>query len=156
MSRFPLPFPFRKEGQVSLSDLQEEMNNLFQRLWHSGLSTGPFDGQDWGPTVDVLEEADRFVVRAEVPGLDAADIELTYVAGALTLRGEKRADYDEESASGMIRRERRYGRFCRDVPLPASADASKISASCHNGVLEVTVKKTAESQAKAIKIDVIE
>lgn len=156
MSRFPLPFPFRKESHISLSDLQEEINNLFQRLWHAGVSTGPFDGQDWAPLVDVIEEPDRFIVRAEVPGLDAADIELTFSGGVLVLSGEKRSDCGEEKAKCLLQRERRFGRFARNVSLPASADPAKISATCRKGLLEVTVAKTEESRPKAITIEVSE
>ncbi len=156
MSRFPLPFPFRKESHVSLGDLQEEVNNMFRRLWHTGLSTGPFDGQDWAPAVDVAEQPDRFIIRAEVPGLEAADIELSYRDGGLVLKGDKGLDYDEETAKSLIRRERRFGQFSRCIALPAEADASRISATCRNGLLEVTVHKTAESQPKPIKIEVNE
>ncbi len=148
--------PFRKEGQFALSDLQDEINNLFGRVWHGGFSTGPFDGQEWAPAVDVLEENDRYVVRAEVPGLEAADISLTFADGALVIKGQKGCDYEDESRKGLIHRERRFGAFVRNVPLPAVVESSKISASCRNGVLEVTLAKKEESKAKVIKIDVQE
>ena len=148
--------PFRKEGQVSLRDLQEEMNNLFARLWHTGLSTGPLDGQDWAPVLDVLEEEDRYVIRAEVPGLDAAGIELTYSGETLTIKGHKEVHYTDEQRKSLIRHERRFGAFSRSVSLPAAADPGKISATCHNGLLEISLPKTEESKPKAIKIAVAE
>jgi len=154
MSRFPFPLPFRKEGPFGLRDLQDEINSMFAKLWHAGLSTGPFDGQDWAPVVDVFEEPDRFVVRAEVPGLDASEIELTFSGGTLTLRGHKAADYTEETAKGLLRRERRFGSFARGIPLPANVDAAKVSATCRNGLLEITLPKTEESRPKPIKVEV--
>ncbi len=148
--------PFRKEGQISLRDFQDEVNGLFQRLWHTGLSTGPFDGQDWAPVVDVLEENDRFVVRVELPGLTAADIELTYADGALVIKGHKEVDYSEEQRKTLVHHERRFGEFARSISLPVTVDAAKISATCHNGLLEIALLKTEESRPKAIKIEVAE
>jgi len=148
--------PFRKEGQISLSDLQQEMNNLFDRFWHGGLSTPPFDGQGWAPAVDVIEEPERFILRAEVPGLEAADISLTCSEGSLEIKGHKSCDYAEETRQGLLRRERRFGSFSRSIPLPGGADSSAITASCRNGVLEITMPKREDSRAKVIKIDVKE
>ena len=93
---------------VSLTDLQSEMNNVFQRLWHSGLSTKPFDGQEWAPAVDLFEEPDRFVIMAEVPGLEAADIDLSYAGSELTIKGVKTdADQEKGVPATAVRRERR-------------------------------------------------
>ena len=148
--------PFRKDSQLSLRDVQDEMNNLFQKLWHAGLSTGPFDGQDWAPVVDVFEEDDRFMVRAEIPGLNAAGVELTYADGVLTVKGHKDQDFSDEQRKSLIQHERRFGTFSRCVSLPVTVDPSKMSATCHNGLLEVTLLKTEESRPKGIKIEVTE
>ena len=150
-----LPIPSRKDLPGSLTELQAEMNNLFQRLWHAGLSTGPLDGQEWAPPLDVVEEAERYVVKAEVPGLDVADIEVTYAHGALTIKGRKKEEFVEEGA-GMVRRERRFGQFARSVSVPGEVEASQISASCRQGVLEVTLPKKEGSRSKAVKIEVTE
>ena len=146
--------PFRKEIQMSLRDLQEEINNLFARLWHTGLSTRPFDGQDWAPVADVLEEEDRYLVRAEVPGLTAADIELTYSGGTLVIKGHKDVDYTDDQRKSLVHHERRFGAFSRSVSLPATVEPAKINATCHNGLLEVTLLKTEECRPKAIKVEV--
>ncbi len=149
-----IPIPSRKDLPGSLSELQADVNNLFQRFWHGGVSTGPFDGQEWAPPVDVVEEPDRFVIRAEVPGLDAADIELSFADGVLTIKGQKVEDSVEEGRGGLIRRERRFGQFARIVSLPAAVDASKITATCRNGLLQVSLLKREDSRSKTIKIDV--
>ena len=80
-----IPIPSRKDLPASLSDLQAEMNNLIERLWHTGLTTRPLDGQEWAPSVDVLEEPDRFVVKAEVPGPtpDLLKPRISHTAGLL-------------------------------------------------------------------------
>lgn len=150
----PIPFPSRKDLPGSLSELQAEMNNLFQRLWHAGLSTGPLDGQEWAPPLDVVEEADRFVVQAEVPGLEAADIEVSFAEGVLTLKGHKSEELAEQEREGLIRRERRFGQFARSVPVPGAVDASQITATCRNGLLQITLLKKEESRSRTIKIEV--
>jgi HSP20 family protein len=145
--------PFRKE-QLSLSELQDQMNLLFSRLWHAGVSMGPFDGQDWAPALDVFEEAERYVVTAEVPGLKVDDIEVTYVGNTVTLAGRKGPDVTEETSKGFLCRERRFGRFSRAVTLPETVDAGKINATCRDGVLEVVLPKKQEARPVSIKVDV--
>lgn len=146
--------PFRKEGILSLSELQDQMNLLFSRMWHAGVSTGPLDGQDWAPSLDVYEAPDRYVVRAEVPGLRVDDIDVTYSGTTLTLSGEKVTDTTEELQPGCLRNERRFGKFSRSVTLPEAVDPDKITASCRNGVLEVVLTKQEQSKPASIKIEV--
>jgi HSP20 family protein len=148
------PIPSRKDLPGSLSELQAEMNNLFQRVWHAGLSTGPLDGQEWAPPLDLVEEADRFLVKAEVPGLEAGDIEVGFTEGILTLKGHKSEEYQEVDRSGLVTRERRFGRFARSISVPGAVDASQISAACRNGLLVITLPKKEEARSKTIKIDV--
>ncbi len=148
--------PFRKESQLSLSELQDQMNLMFNRLWHAGLSTGPLDGQDWAPALDVHEEPDRFIVTAEVPGLRVEDIDVRYAGSTLTLSGEKVGESAEDLKHGCLCRERRYGRFSRSITVPNVIQADKISATCRNGVLEVVLPKEEQSVASTIKVEVTE
>jgi len=146
--------PFRREGQLSLSDLQDQMNVLLSRMWHGGVSTGPFDGQDWAPPLDVYEVADRYVVKAEVPGLRVENIDVTYDGRTLTIAGEKVVEPADEAVRATIRRERRFGGFRRSVELPGGVEAGGISAVCRNGVLEVSLPKEEKCRATTIRIDV--
>lgn len=148
--------PFRKEGLLSLSELQDQMNLLFSRMWHAGVSTGPLDGQDWAPALDVYEAPDRYVVRAEVPGLRVDDIDVTYSGTTLTVSGEKVADTTEELQPGCLCNERRFGKFSRSVTLAEAVDPDKIAASCRSGVLEVVLIKQERSRPESIKIEVRE
>ncbi len=145
--------PFGKDVQFSLTDLQEEMNRMFQRLWQGGMRVNPFAEHDWGPRVDLREEPERFVLTAEVPGVDIAGIDLSYTGGVLTIRGEKTAPTFDEGQWQRVTSERRFGSFVRTVPLPASIDADGISAGCRNGVLEVVLPKTHGARAKTISIE---
>jgi HSP20 family protein len=106
----------------------------------------------WLPSVDVHEEAERFVVRADLPGVDAKDIEITAQDGVLTLRGERRAEKREQNG-GTQRIERVAGTFVRRFTLPESAQADAISATQTNGVLEVTIPKQAKPEPRRIKVE---
>ncbi len=149
-----MAFPRLPDTQLSLSSLQDEVNRIFERIWHAGVSTGPFDGQKWAPVVDLYEHAEHYTLYVEVPGVDGSAIELSYLDHELTIRGEKPtpAGADNEARS-PLRQERRFGTFCRAVELPRGIDADKLSAACHAGVLEITIPKSASSQPKGIKID---
>ena len=140
---------------ASLGNLQEEMNRLLDRVWHGGLSTGPFDGQEHAPPIDLYEYEDRYVVFVEVPGVDASTVNVSYVESSLTIRGDKIAPAKTEDAS-RVRRERHFGTFSRVIELPGEIDADGLSAACRAGVLEVTVPKTETSRTKSVKIDVQE
>jgi HSP20 family protein len=146
--------PFRKEGQMSLSDLQDQINLLMSRFYHSGLSTGPLDGQDWAPAIDAYELPDCYIVTAEVPGLRVEDIEVTFAGNTLTFKGEKTADVGKRPEKGGLCRERRFGSFTRSVTIPDPVSEADVSASCRNGILEVVLPKTEAARPKAIKINV--
>ena len=85
-----MAFKTIQDAQISLGNLQDEMNRLIERVWHSGVSTGPFDGQQWGPVLDVYEHDDAYLLFAELPGVDGSDVEVTVLNNTLTIRGEKR------------------------------------------------------------------
>ncbi len=105
----------------------------------------------WIPSVDVREEDDRFVVHADLPGVDARDIEITAEKGVLTLRGERKSETKTESR-GFERVERVAGSFLRRFTLPETANADGISAKHVNGVLEVSIPKQAQVQPKRISV----
>ncbi len=146
--------PFGKEMPLSLTDFQNEMNRLFERYWHGGISTGPLDGQDWAPALDVLEEEDRYVIRAEVPGLEARDIEVSVSDNTLTLKGHKPSERREGDERNCLRLERRFGSFHRSVPLPVAVDGASVTATCKKGILEVVLAKKEEHRPKTIRVEV--
>ncbi len=145
-----------QDTQLSLAGLQDEFNRLFERVWHAGVSTGPFDGQEWAPVVDLHEYPEHFTLYAEIPGVDSGSVELSYIDDELTIRGEKAKPADVDEPKRCVRCERRFGAFCRTVALPQGIDADRLSAKCSNGVLEITIPKSESSRPKAIKIDVVE
>ena len=114
------------------------------------------DGNDdgavaWVPSVDVHEEADKFVVRADLPGVEPKGINVTAENGVLTLRGERHAEARSEQA-GTVRLERAEGTFQRRFTLPDNVQTDNISARHANGVLEVTIPKVAAPAARRVEI----
>ena len=105
----------------------------------------------WIPHVDVREETDRFVVAADVPGVEGKDIEITADKGVLTIRGERRSE-KSTSSDGFERIERARGTFLRRFSLPESADAEAIKATHVNGVLEVSIPKRPQEQPRKIAV----
>ena len=148
------PFGSGQPWQMSLEDLQREMNQFFDKLWHAGVRTGPLDGQDWSPAIDVFEEADRFVVKAEVPGCSVSDIEVTLSGQELTLRGEKRAEEEPAGKGRRLRSERRFGKFLRTVELPCAVQEDEVLAAVRNGVLRVVLQKKEEARPKSVRLRV--
>ncbi len=106
----------------------------------------------WVPRVDIHEEKDRFVVLADVPGVDPKDIDITADNGVLTVRGERKVE-KRETESGYERIERVSGAFLRRFTLPEGANTEQIKAKQINGVLEVTIPKTPAVQPRRISID---
>jgi HSP20 family protein len=108
--------------------------------------------RSWTPRVDVREEASRFVIVADLPGIDPADIEIQMDKGVLSLKGERKAEVLGEGVK-PARNERLHGRFDRRFTLPDSADAEAISASGKQGVLEISIPKKAEAAPRRIAIN---
>lgn len=148
--------PWPKDLPTSLGGLQEDVNRLMTKLWHAGLSTGPFDGQEWAPRLDLFESENAYVLLLEVPGVDANLLDLSYLDGALTVRGTKAATDTEARGLRTIRHERQFGTFCRTVNLPTDIDETRIEATCRNGVVEINIPKSESSKPKPIKVNVTE
>jgi HSP20 family protein len=105
------------------------------------------------PAVDVYEEKDEIVLKAELPGMDKSDIEVNLSDSQLTLKGEKKKEEKIEEEN-YFRSERSYGAFVRSVELPTEVQADKVKASFKNGILEVRLPKTEEAKTKEIKVKV--
>jgi HSP20 family protein len=138
---------------MSLGDVQEEINRVFDRMWHGGISTAPLDGQKWAPAIDVIDEPTQYVVTAEVPGLSVEEIEVTFDEGELVLKGHKIAGRTADEGISFVRRERRYGNFSRRVSIPERINAEAISARCTKGVLEIILPKKEIPQRKTVRIE---
>lgn len=149
-------FRAMQDPQQVFGTLQDEMNRVFDRVWHGGISTRPLDGQQWAPALDVYEYPDRFVVHVEVPGVDGSSVDVTCVGNTLTVRGEKRRPAEVAADTPSLNRERRYGCFCRTVELSGKIVVEQVAARYQNGVLEVTVPKSESERPRSVRVEVSE
>lgn len=146
------------EPLKELSTIQRDMDELFRRTFGSLTSNifgKEFKGGLWSPAVDCFLKEGNFIVRADVPGIDPKNIDISVMGNMLTIRGDRKADV-EERKGGYLFHESSYGAFERTFSLPEGCDAGKIHASCRNGVLEITMPVKAEALPKKVKVDVEE
>ena len=130
--------------------LHRDLNRIANRPYAGETDDSPV--ANWVPAVDIVEEKDRFVLRADVPGVNPADIDVAMDAGILTISGVRQAE-DREQHDGLYRYERSSGRFHRRFSLPETADAESITARSKDGILEVTIPKLPEVKARRITVE---
>ena len=141
----------RYEPWAVVNRLHQSLDQFFNDTLSSPEASSP-PSVAWVPRVDIHEEKDRFVVLADVPGVDPKDIDITAEKGVLTVRGERRAE-KRVTDNGYERLERVSGAFLRRFTLPEGANTESITAKQTNGVLEVTIPKTPAVQPRRISID---
>jgi HSP20 family protein len=142
--------PWRRTTGV-LDPYGLQMEELFQRFFGPPENEGNSLTKVWAPRVDIAETEKEVFVKAELPGVDPKDVELTIHSGVLTIRGEKKEE-KEEKKQEYHRLERFFGQFYREVPLPAGTDADKITATSAQGVITVAIPKKPEILLKKIAI----
>lgn len=107
---------------------------------------------DWVPAVDIIEETDRFVLRADLPGVNPEDIDVNMENGTLSISGERRQE-SMSNTDGVRRMERRVGKFFRRFSMPDSANPERVTAKSTNGILEVVIPKEPEVQSRRITVE---
>lgn len=135
------------------NNLQDEIKQVFDRFL--GEAEGDQSNvvtSQWAPRVDIKEEDERFVIFADIPGVDPKDIEIHMDKGILSIRGERKVE-SQEAGARYSRIERHHGMFYRRFALPDSADADGISAHGRNGVLEIRIPKKPETTPRRIAVD---
>ena len=143
------------EGPSSLGLFRSEMNRLMDRFFADPLSMFADDGSPsfsgWAPSFDVVDGEKEVTVRAEIPGVDPKDVEVTVLGNLLTISGEKK-NSREEKGKQVWRSECSYGSFRRSIALPEGVDAEKVSAEHANGILTVKVAKSKAAASKRIPV----
>jgi len=131
---------------------QDEIKQVFERfLGDDETDQSNVVTSQWTPRVDIKEEDKRFVILADIPGVDPNDIEVHMDKGILSIRGERKTESKEHNGK-LTRIERAYGAFYRRFALPDSADAEGISANGKHGVLEISIPKKPETTPRRIEI----
>jgi HSP20 family protein len=136
----------RYEPWSLLNQLSKELDRSFRGSENSDVATS-----DWTPAVDIRENAENFVIVADIPGVDPKDIEVNMENGILSIKGERETEKKEEK-EGYKRVERSYGSFYRRFSMPETADPNKINAKSMNGVLEITIPKQEKEQPRKIEV----
>lgn len=129
-------------------ELFKEFNRYVDRASSDASSAAT---ADWAPAVDIEEYSDKFVINADVPGIDPKAIEVTLEKGVLTLAGTREKAIERDGVESR-RIERATGRFLRRFVLPDTADAENVSASNKNGVLEIVIPKRPQAQPRKIAV----
>lgn len=132
-------------------DLWNEMGRALERMQQSDDASSGATA-DWVPPVDIEESKDRFVIYADVPGVDPSSVEVTLENGVLTLSGSREDRVEQQDQPERRRIERARGRFYRRFTLPDTADADNVSARGNHGVIEVVIPKRAASQPRRISV----
>lgn len=141
--------PFQKRNRGEMARLHSEIDDLFNGFF-KGWDT-PFLGRKAWPAIDIADQEDAVLIRAEVPGCKADDINISVQADTLTISGEKK-ESSEKKEKGYYHVESSYGSFRRDLHLPGEIDTEKIEAECKDGILNIKLPKAA--RAKAVKVKV--
>ena len=141
----------------------EEMDRMFDQFfsrgwlspfraeWPSrGKLAAPFEGKT--PTVDLIDRDDSLLVRAELPGVDKKDIDISVTSSSVTIKGETRKE-EKEQKENYYRREISRGSYARTLSLPVDVDEDKATATMKDGVLELVLPKQEKARKKSIKVD---
>ena len=146
----------RYEPLREMTNFSRAMDRVFDRFMDESLFDMPTlwqrgNGQANGLALDVVEQDDKFVVKASVPGINPEEIEVTFTDGLLTIKGETKEDHEVKEENYHLR-ERHYGSFMRRIALPTNIDAEKIDAANENGVLTLTLPKAEEVKPRRIEV----
>ncbi|MBA2483259.1 MAG: Hsp20/alpha crystallin family protein [Nitrosomonas sp.] len=125
--------------------------NQLQRELERGTAEGSTATAEWAPAVDIKEEADKFVLHADIPGVKPEEIDISMDGDVLTIKGEKKTEATTEKEH-FKRVERTYGSFYRRFSLPDTANPDEIAAVSRNGVLVITIPKRQAVQPKKINV----
>jgi HSP20 family protein len=145
--------PWKKKKEQAITEFRKDMDSLFDKFFGRDFfpaAENLFDGK-WLPSVDVSEGKKDITVKAEIPGVEAGDIDVSLNGRVLTVRGEKKQEKEEKDKS-WHEVERSYGYFSRSVELPADVESESVNAAYKRGVLKITLKKTREAESRKVKI----
>jgi HSP20 family protein len=141
--------PLRRAGMFG-DDFDRVIEGFFQPLrWPEEAGAA-----DLMPAMDVVERADEYVVRTDLPGVKKDDIQITVENGVLTISAETRSEQEDKKDDRVIRQERRYGKYVRSLRLGSQVNAGALKAVYRDGVLELTLPKAEEVKPKKVSVSV--
>ena len=143
----------RWEPVAELGTIQNEMNRLFNTFFDQPNQTGRGSGtmRRWLPPMDLIEAADQYVLRADLPGLSDGDVSIQLEDNVLTISGERKAEHEQQQ-EGYYRLERAFGAFSRSLTLPDGVEPDGVQAHFDRGVLEIRIPKPEQKKPKTVQI----
>ena len=146
-----LPWKRNKNNQANES--RRQFDTMYDRFFEPDFmpATSVFGKGKWGPNLDISEGRKDITVKAEIPGIEAKDFDISINGRRLNIRGEKKQEETEEEET-YYRVERSHGYFNRTIELPSEVDPNKVDASYKKGILKIKLRKTKSSETKRIKV----
>jgi HSP20 family protein len=143
----------RWEPVTELNTIQNEMNRLFNTFFDQPAQSGrgSATSRRWLPPMDLIETADQYLLRADLPGLSEADLNIQLEDNVLTVSGERKAEHRDDQ-EGFYRLERAFGTFSRSLTLPDGVDPEGVQAHFDRGVLEISIPKPEQKKPKTVQI----
>jgi len=130
-----------------------QSSDVLYRFFDDDVQSQLSANQDFPVALDVIEEKEQYVIKADLPGISKEDVKVSVENGVLTIAGERKTETEQKDTQ-VHRVERSYGRFLRSLNVGANVDVNKIQASYKDGVLQLTVPKSEAAKPKAIDIKV--
>lgn len=148
----------RKQNNVwdpfsELETLQNEMNRLFNFSMARHPGEANVMSGNWAPAVDIHDCKEEILVKADIPGMNKDEMEITVENDVLMIKGEKKREVEVKEDS-CVRSERFYGSFYRSIILPSGVDQTRVAANYKDGVLSIRLPKREEAKPKQIKVDI--
>jgi HSP20 family protein len=139
----------RWEPAAELNTIQNEMNRLFNTFFDQPAPTST--ARRWLPPMDLLETAEHYVLRADLPGLSDGDVNVQLQDNVLTVSGERNAEHEQQQ-EGYHRLQRAFGAFSRSLTLPDGVDPDAVQAHFDRGVLEIKIPKPEQRKPRQVQI----
>jgi len=145
--------PWKRKKDTHADELRREIDNLYDRFFEPNFLPASyiFGKGKWDPTIDISEGRKDITVKAEIPGIEAKDFDISIDGRLLTIKGEKKQEQKEEEET-YYRVERSYGYFNRTIQLPAAVIPDTVDATYKRGILKIKLRKSKEHESKRIKI----
>ena len=145
--------PWKNKKRHQADKLRREIESMYDRFFEPSFLPASyiFGKGKWDPTVDISEGRKDITVKAEMPGIEAKDLDISIDGRLLTIKGEKKQEKKEKEET-YYRVERSYGYFNRTIELPAGVDPDKVKASYKRGILKIKLRKSTEYETRRIKV----
>jgi HSP20 family protein len=145
--------PWKRKKETHANEFRREIDSLYDRFFEPNFlpSSYMFGEGKWDPNIDISEGRKDITVKAEIPGIEAKDFDISIDGRLLTIRGEKKQEQKKEEET-YFRVERSYGYFNRAIQLPAEVIPDKVDATYKRGILKIKLRKSKENVSKRIKV----